>query len=138
MVRPVLTLLAVIAALLGFALGAGSDAQAGGVGHQHGPQPTVAADVAPVASGSGERTAHHGRSADHGPAAEPGAAGETPCGGGHREDGSMCCGVACHAAMPASADDAGRMPTVGPVRTPPSVDAKKDRLVLLIERPPRT
>lgn len=141
MLRSALSMLGVILAVLCFAVLAGTDARAGGVGHHH---PGAAATThsgahAPArdTTGGAERVGHPDRTAGHKQPTDPDAAGGAPCGGGHSDDGSMCCGVACHAAMPAAGDGQGLVLPVGPVKSPSPVETRGDRLVLLIERPPR-
>lgn len=140
MLRTGLALFGVILAVLCFAILAGTDAHAGGLGHRHGPVasgPASAGEEGREAAGRAARPAHHDEAAGHDHPGAPRATGDSPCGGDHADDGSMCCGVACHAAMPSNDDDPGRFPTMGLVTGSLLAQTHHDRLVLLIERPPR-
>lgn len=140
MLRSGLALVGMILAVLGLAILAGTDAHAGGSGHHHGPAATAPASAGQdgrEATGRADRPEHHDRAAGHDHPGDARATGGTPCGGGHADDGSMCCGVACHAAMPAGDGTAGPAPALGVVASSPVAETRRDRFVLLIERPPR-
>lgn len=132
MLRAGLSFVAVFLALLSLAVFAGSEARAGGAGHHHAHAPAieVAADgqgVVDPAVSSVDRTGEAlGR-----------AVPTQPCGGGHSDEGGLCCGVACHAAMAVIGVEPGFVKPTGQLRTTAAAERRDDRFVLFIERPPR-
>ncbi len=132
MLRIGLSFVAVFLALLSLAVFAGTEARAGGAGHHHAHAPAI--EVAAGGQGVVDPAAS---SVDRTGEALGLAVPTQPCGGGHSDEGGLCCGVACHAAMAVPGIEPGFVKPTAERRLAGHAERRDDRFVLFIERPPR-
>ena len=138
-------LLVLLSAVQFLAIGAGTEAHAGGAGHSQGHEKALEVSTSPD-RGGGMGIALPGPKGLVVVAEDPGisvnlekasVSDTPPCGGEHTEGGKGCCGVACHAAMSQNLVDTCFVEQASLTLRPIGADCRDGHPAFSIERPPR-